>query len=79
MEILLKIILVMLFAASIFFGRLVYREYKLFNKNIEQKSTSLAERVLVNGLIFIIFTILALLMSFSLYITLGTITFESYF
>jgi hypothetical protein len=79
MEILLKIILGMLFAASIFFGRLVYTEYKLFNKDIETKSTSLLERILVNGLIFIIFSILAFLMSFSLYTIFGKITFETYF
>ena len=69
----------MLFAASIFFGRLVYTEYKLFNKDIETKSTSLLERILVNGLIFIIFSILAFLMSFSLYTIFGKITFETYF
>lgn len=69
----------MLVFASIFFGRLVYIEYKLFNKNIEEKSTSLAERILVNGLIFLVFAFLLFLMCFSLYTTLGTITFESYF
>ena len=79
MEIGLKIVLSILFIASIFFGRLVFREYKLFNKNIETKSTSLAERFLVNGIIFIIFTILIFLMSFSVYSILGKITFQSYF
>ena len=41
MEIGLKIVLSILFIASIFFGRLVFREYKLFNKDIETKITSL--------------------------------------
>jgi hypothetical protein len=79
MEIILKIVLGILFFASIFFGRLVYREYKLFNNNIETKDTSLAERVLVNGLIFLVFILLIGIMTFSLYSILGKITFESYF
>lgn len=68
-----------LFFASIFFGRLVYTEYNLFNKGIEQKSTSLAERILVNGLIFFVFAFLLFLMAFSVYTIFGKITFESYF
>lgn len=68
-----------LFFASIFFGRLVYTEYKLFNNGIEEKSTSLAERILVNGLIFLIFSFLLFLMTFSVYTIFGKITFESYF
>lgn len=79
MEIILKIVLGILFLASIFFGRLVYREYRLFNDNIETKDTSLAERVLVNGLIFLVFTLLIGIMFFSLYSIMGKITFESYF
>lgn len=79
MEIILKIVLGILFFASIFFGRLVYREYKLFNNNIETKDTSFAERALVNGLIFLVFTLLIGIMCFSLYSILGKITFESYF
>tara|TARA_R110000772_G_scaffold41842_3_gene97711 strand:- start:6 stop:245 length:240 start_codon:yes stop_codon:yes gene_type:complete len=78
MDIFLKIILGMLFLASIFFGRLVYMEYKLFNKDIEVKNTSLAERILVNGLIFLIFSFLLFLMTFSVYTIFGKITFESY-
>jgi len=79
MVIFLKIIMGVLFFASIFFGRLVYTEYKLFNNGIEEKSTSLAERVLVNGLIFFIFSFLLFLMTFSVYTIFGKITFESYF
>lgn len=79
MEIALKIVLVILFIASIFFGRLVYTEYKLFNSNIETKSTSLAERVLVNGIIFLISMILLSIIVFSVYCMFGKITFEPYF
>lgn len=79
MEIGFKIILLILIFASLFFGRLVFREYKLFNKNIETKNTSLAERILVNGLIFFIFILLIFIISFSVYSILGKITFESYF
>tara|TARA_Y100000389_G_C17468070_1_gene527539 strand:- start:3662 stop:3901 length:240 start_codon:yes stop_codon:yes gene_type:complete len=79
MEIALKIVLAILFIASIFFGRLVYTEYKLFNFNIETKSTSFAERILVNGIIFLIFIILLSIVSFSAYCMFGKITFESYF
>ncbi len=79
MEIALKIVLVILFIASIFFGRLVYTEYKLFNYNIETKSTSLAERILVNGIIFLISMILLSIIVFSVYCMFGKITFEPYF
>jgi hypothetical protein len=79
MGIFLKIIMGVLFLASIFFGRLVYTEYKLFNNGIEEKSTSLAERILVNGLIFFVFAFLLFLMLFSVYTIFGKITFESYF
>tara|TARA_B100000963_G_scaffold114749_1_gene99944 strand:- start:414 stop:653 length:240 start_codon:yes stop_codon:yes gene_type:complete len=79
MEIALKIILITLFIASIFFGRLVFGEYKLFNADIETKNTSLAERILVNGLIFIVSILLLAIMCFSVYCILGKITFESYF
>ena len=79
MEIALKIVLVILSIASIFFGRLVYTEYKLFNSNIETKSTSLAERILVNGIIFLISMILLSIIVFSVYCMFGKITFEPYF
>jgi hypothetical protein len=65
MEILLKIILGVLIIASLFFGRLLFQEYKLFNKDIEFKNTSLAERILVNGIIFIIGIIILSTISFS--------------
>lgn len=54
MSLLLKIILGIISLASLFFGNLVIKEYKLFNKDIESKNTSVMERVLVNGLIFFI-------------------------
>jgi hypothetical protein len=54
MSILLKIILGIISLASIFFGNLLIKEYRLFNKNIENKNTSVMERVFVNGLIFFI-------------------------
>jgi hypothetical protein len=74
MAILLKIILGVVILASIFFGRLLFMEYKLFNNNIEFKNTSLAERILVNGIIFILGIILLSISSFSLISILSNIT-----
>ncbi len=64
MVILLKIILGVFVLASIFFGRLLFSEYRLFNRDIETKNTSLAERILVNGIIFILGLILLSISSF---------------
>ncbi len=73
MVILLKVVLGILILASIFFSRLLFAEYKLFNRDIEFKNTSLAERVLVNGIIFILGIILFSILSFSLIVIFSTI------
>ena len=77
MIIILKIILGLLSLSCLFFGRLVIREYKLFNADIETKSTSLAERILVNGIIFIILSVLLFILSFSIVTILSKIQIES--
>lgn len=74
MVILLKIILGILSTACIVFGRLVFREYKLFNKDIETKNTSLGERILINGMILVIGFVLVSILLFSITSIFSTIT-----
>jgi hypothetical protein len=78
MIITLKIILVIITLSCLFFGRLLFREYKLFNKNIETKSTSLAERVLVNGLILIVAIFLIFLILFNSLIVSSSVQIETW-
>jgi hypothetical protein len=76
MSLLLKIILGIISLASIFFGNLVIKEYKLFNRDIENKNTSAMERVLVNGLIFFILIIISLIFLFGILIISSKINIE---
>lgn len=76
MSILLKIILGIISFASIFFGNLVVKEYKIFNKDIENKNTSVLERILVNGLIFFILIMVILLFLFGLIMIFSKINIE---
>jgi len=76
MSLLLKIILGIISLASIFFGNLVIKEYKLFNRDIENKNTSVMERVLVNGLIFFILIIISLIFLFGILIISSKINIE---
>jgi len=76
MSIILKIILVIISLSSLFFGNLVIREYRLFNNNIENKNTSLIERILVNGLIFFILIIILFIFIFGILILLSNISVD---
>jgi hypothetical protein len=76
MSLLLKIILGIISLASIFFGNLVIKEYKLFNRDIENKNTSVMERVLVNGLIFFILIIISLIFLFGILMISSKINIE---
>jgi hypothetical protein len=53
MSILLKIILAFFTIASSLGGWFLFREFKLFNKNIETSNTSLFERIMVNFFVFL--------------------------
>lgn len=79
MVIALKIILSLFSLASAVFGRLLFREYKIFNKDIETKNTSLAERILVNGIILVIAAVLILVFLFSMYMVFSKIQIETPF
>lgn len=79
MVIALKIILSLFSLASAVFGRLLFREYKIFNKDIETKNTSLAERILVNGIILVIAAVLILVFLFSMYMIFSKIQIETPF
>jgi hypothetical protein len=76
MSLLLKVILGIISLASIFFGNLVIKEYKLFNKDIENKNTSVMERVLVNGLIFLILIMIISIFSFGVLMIFSKINVE---
>lgn len=76
MGILLKIILSIISLASIFFGNLLIKEYKLFNRNIENKNTSVMERVLVNGLIFFILIMIVSIFLFGILMIFSKINVE---
>ena len=78
MIITLKIILVIIALSCLFFGRLLFREYKLFNKDIETKSTSLAERVLVNGLILIVAIFLIFLILFNFIVISSNVQIDTW-
>lgn len=79
MIVILKLILSIFSLASVFFGRLLLKEYKIFNKDIETKSTSLAERILVNGIIFLLFSLLISVFSFCLIIIFSKVNVELFF
>lgn len=79
MVIALKIILSLFSLASAVFGRLLFREYRMFNKDIETKNTSLAERILVNGIILVIAAVLVLVFLFSMYMIFSKIQIETPF
>jgi hypothetical protein len=79
MIVILKLILSIFSLASIFFGRLLLKEYKLFNKDIETKNTSLAERILVNGIIFLLFTVLVSIFFYCLIIIFSKVNVELFF
>jgi hypothetical protein len=76
MSLLLKIILGIISLASLFFGNLVIKEYKLFNRDIENKNTSVMERVLVNGLIFFILIMIAGIFLFGVLMIFSKINIE---
>ncbi len=76
MSLLLKVILGIISLASIFFGNLVIKEYKLFNRDIESKNTSIMERILVNGLIFIILIMIISIFSFGVLMIFSKINIE---
>ncbi len=78
MIITLKIILIIIALSCLFFGRLLFREYKLFNRDIETKSTSLGERVLVNGIIFIVAIILLFIILFNSVIISSNVQIETW-
>lgn len=79
MIVILKLILSIFSLASVFFGRLLLKEYKIFNKDIETKNTSLAERILVNGIIFLLFSLLISIFSFCLIIIFSKVNVELFF
>jgi hypothetical protein len=79
MVIALKIILSIFALASAVFGRLLFSEYKIFNRDIETKNTSLIERILVNGIIFVVGVILVLIFLFSIYMIFSNIQIETPF
>jgi hypothetical protein len=79
MIVILKLILSIFSLASVFFGRLLLKEYKIFNKDIETKNTSLAERILVNGIIFLLFSLLISVFSFCLIIIFSKVNVELFF
>jgi hypothetical protein len=76
MSLLLKVILGIISLASIFFGNLVIKEYKLFNRDIENKNTSIIERILVNGLIFLILIMIISIFSFGVLMIFSKINVE---
>jgi Trk-type K+ transport system membrane component len=76
MSLLLKIILGIISLASLFFGNLVIKEYKLFNRDIENKNTSVMERVLVNGLIFFMLIMIAGIFLFGVLMIFSKINIE---
>lgn len=76
MSLLLKIILGVISLASLFFGNLVIKEYKLFNRDIESKNTSVMERILVNGLIFFMLIMIAGIFLFGVLMIFSKINIE---
>lgn len=58
MVILLKILLGVFASISLFASWFIFREFKLFNKNVETSNTSLFERIMVNLFIIVGFLLL---------------------
>lgn len=76
LTILLKFILIIFSLSNVFFLKLLNKEYKLFNKNIETKNTSLSERILINTLILTIGIFIISFLSFSLISVFSEITIK---
>ena len=76
LTILLKFILIVFSLSNVFFLKLLNKEYKLFNKNIETKNTSLSERILINTLILTIGIFIISFLSFSLISIFSEITIK---
>jgi hypothetical protein len=78
MALLLKIVLGLVSLGCVFFGRLVIREYYLFNNNIEQKTTSLGGRILVNGIILILLLFLLFVLLFNILMIASNISIDTW-
>lgn len=79
MYILLKIILGFFVLLSSAGGWLLFREFKLFNKNVETSNTSLFERMLINLVILIGFSVLITIFISSIIFILSNIIIQTPF